>query len=254
VVPFGLGEFESEFGDKFYSYVLSFTDRDIDPNIENFYTFLKHIEDLFKKLVKANLKSGVWGCTYIFEELAFKSGFKNKDPDQNSLFRLNIKPSTELYDETNSLRSFNEVVELITAYCQIISLIELTSIWISSTEWGITWKVHQIGIYPSTRPLGGVSLLGESIEIHNVRIIENSELPPEAPPLAPPLAPLFDIVKPKIPIGGVSMLPFLSSITSGGFNLKKVDPTEKVRQTGGQGFEVSLSEILAMRNRLKKSN
>jgi len=266
VVPFGLNIYTTENNENYYYYVLSFTDSDIDPNIEKFYSFLQKIEVFCQNVVKNNLAK--WGCEYLFESLNFKSGFK--DSDGIPLFRLKIthtgKQLTELYDEAGELQNLDDVESIITKQCQVISLIELNNIWINSTEYGVTWKVHQMRVYPSTRPIGGVSLLDENVTVHTVKIIEKEHVEirssappaPRPPPFRPPPPILFP-PKPKIPVGGVTMLPFLSAISSGGFQLKKVDPSEvnnkkNVPAPKDDRPEISLAEILKIRNSLKKKD
>ncbi len=258
-VPFGLNIFTTDNNEIYYYYVLSFTDADIDPNIENFNNFLKKIELFCQNIVKNNLDK--WGCDYQFENLNFKSCFKDNDGDP--LFRLKITPNgkqaTEIYNEKGELQNITDIELYVTENCQIISLIELNNIWIKSSEYGLTWKVRQIRTYPSNRPIGGVSLLDENIGIHTFKIIEKeclievqkkTSVPPPPPPPPPPL-------KSKIPIGGVTMLPFLSVINSGVFQLKKVDQSEINNKKSISCAEndrpaISLDEILKIKNGLKK--
>jgi hypothetical protein len=284
-VPFGLSIFTTENNENYYYYVLSFTDIDIDPNIEKFYLFLQKIEAFCQQTVKNNLAK--WGCEYAFENLSFKSGFKE------TLFRLKInhtgKKPTEIYNERGELQNLDDLESLITEQCQAISLIEPNNLWINSNEYGITWKVHQMRVYPSNRPIGGVSLLDENIAIHNVKIIEKeriiekepdpNENQPRARRPAPPMIHRSLSSQPykakimagdereptssKIPRGGVAMLPFLSMINSGGFQLKKVDHSEvndrsefNKERPGSPNDNlprISLAEILKIRNNLKKN-
>ena len=257
VAPFDLNIYLSNSNENIYYYVLSMTDSDIDTNIEKFNLFLRKIETSIQLTVKKNLLK--WGCEYAFNDLIFKSCIK--DSDGIDLFRLKINPKiTELYDEQGQFKDFDEIETLVTKQCHIISLIELNNIWIKSTEYGLTWKVHQMRVYPSTRPLGGISLLDENISIHNnikIKIIEEhtfetSEIPIAPPPSAPSPPPMTPI-RPRIPIGGVSMLPFLSSISGGNFNLKKVGDQQKSKQSSDDRPEISLNEILKIRERLRKS-
>jgi len=258
IVPFGLNIYTTEVNEKYYYYVLSFTDIDIDPNIEKFYQFLRKIENCCQNIVKENL--GKWGCEYSFEKLNFKSCFK--ESDGTPLFRLKIthtgKQLTELYDEGGKLQKIEDVESYVTKHCQVISLIELNNIWVNSTEYGVTWKVHQMRVYPTTKPIGGVSLLDENIEVHTVKIINKeqsivSDDTEGVVPIAPP-PPSFD--EPKVPFGGLAILPFLSSITDGGFKLRKVDPNEVNQRvaTKDKNPKISLAEILQIRNKLKSTS
>lgn len=268
VAPFGLNIYITESNEKYYYYVISFTDADIDPNIEKFYHFLRKIEEFCKSIVKTNLIK--WGCEYLFESLNFKSCFKENE--SAPLFRLKIthtgKQLTELYDELGQLQEIEDIESHVTQHCQIISLIELNNIWINSTEYGVTWKVHQMRVYPSTRPIGGVSLLDENIVVHTIKIIEEEHQVISSPPDAPPLdfypppnitsSPIVgDTQKVKIPKGGVSMLPFLSSISEGGFKLKKVNQSDLNKYNDNKKDDrpkISLLEILKIRQNLKKKS
>ncbi len=243
VVPFGL----NIYGDSYY-YVLSFTDSDIDPNIERFEKFLRQIEMDCQQVVKKSLNQ--WS-SYEFNNLNFKSGFKTND--FGSMFRFKITISgrqvTEIYDETSQLIAIDDYDKTITNQCHVIALIEPANIWINPTEYGLTWHIHQLKVYPTTRPMGGISLLNETIVIHGVNIVEKSHPVEISIPIAPPLAPPITAFRP--PYGGVSMLPFLSSI-KGGIQLKKSEVNSDRPKLKSDLPEISLSEILNIRNRLKK--
>ncbi len=271
VVPFGLNIYTDDNDGKQYYYVLSFTDCDIDPSIDRYRQFLERFEKDCQTRVQADLQK--WCQSqypdeppYEFEHLNFKSGFK--DNDTAPLFRFKItttgRQQTEVYDETGTLQVMEDYEDLITSQCQVISLVEPSNIWINSTEYGITWRVHQVKVYPSNKLTGGISLLDETITVHGIRIVEqihdvtrgNDMLgaPPMAPPIAPPMAPTMDS-RPRIPLGGVSMFGCLSAISGGGFQLKKVDPNDPnfaKKKIKNDFPEISLSEILSIRNRLKK--
>lgn len=283
-VPFGLNTFVADNGDRSYSYSLSLSDADIDPNIERFYVFLRKIEAFCQTAVKANLAS--WGHPAEFDQLTFKSGFRLLDETRTPLFRLKISQTgrypTELYDELGTLQTGldaeGQLEQFVMDQCQVISLIEPASIWLNTDteEYGLTWRVHQMRVYPCTRPIGGVSLLDEQITVHTIRIVEKERVIEVNPtPVRRPAPPMIHRTLsctpyrggqgsqgrggsvneprggPKIPRGGVAMLPFLSSISSGDFKLKKVDvDTDQHSNKGQPAF--SLAEILQIRNNLKK--
>jgi hypothetical protein len=235
-VPFGLGVYDTNC----YYYVLSFSDIDIDPNINNFYEFIQKTEKFCQSTVKKNLE--LWGSTQTFDSLRFKSSLK--DCNGTPLFRLKITPNvTEIYDEKGSIHNLTDTEHLITAHCQIISLIEMNNIWLGASEYGITWKVHQIKIYPTTRPIGGISLLDETVEIHDV--------PPPVPPPPPPPLPTHKI--PMIPM--MPMLNCMAMINLGNFDLKKVDPLTKIPRKIDTSLQpkITLDEILNIRRNLKKN-
>ena len=266
VAPFGLNTYTTDSNDKFYYCVLSFTDMDIDVNIEKFYLFLQRMEKYCQNEVSKNLKK--WGCDYPFDKLNFKSGFK--DSNGSPLFRFKIthtgKQMTELYNEKGEQQDISDIEFYLIEHCQVINLLELQNIWINSTEYGITWKIRQMRVYPSTRPIGGISLLDENIGLHVHKVIERTTTEiiestniPDAPPVpdAPPLSPPSDEERrPKKPIGGFAVLPFLVAIKDGIGGLKKVDPNTKSNgQSKKDQFpEISLKEILDIRQKLKKSN
>lgn len=265
VVPFGLNIYTTENNEIYYYCAISFTDMDIDLNIEKFYQFLQKIEKFCQSEVRKNLIK--WGCNHSFDQLSFKSGFK--ESGGIPLFRLKVthtgKQLTELYDEKGNPLEISRIEEYVTEQCQIINLLELQNIWINSTEYGITWKIRQMRVYPSTRPIGGVSLLDENINLHMCKIVEHVDANidnisvhgiPEAPPLAPQLEPSTLTNNFKRPPGGLMLLPFLSSIKEGGFGLKKIDhnETNKGKFPKSEFPEISLKEILNIRQKLKKTS
>lgn len=228
-VPFGLNIYTTGDDRKCYYYVLSLTDRDIDPNIENFYQFIKKTEQFCCTTVSRNWER--WGCVTPFDQLQFKSSLKDTE---SPLFRLKIIPTvTEIYDEKNDPHDVVEIEQLITRHCQIISLIEMNNIWINSSEYGMTWKVHQIKIYPTTRPSGGISLLNESVQVF------------DQPPQPPPPPPLMGAKVQRIPI--FPMINCLAMITSGDYKLNKVNTEHKTSLQP----QISLDEILKIRKNLK---
>lgn len=233
IAPFGLNTYLNN-DKKSYSYVLSFTDADIDQNIDKFLLFLQNIENFFKSVVQKNLNT--WGSIHSYETLHFRSSIK--DYNDTSLFRLKVTPTTEIYDEKDVLQDFSNIEQIIVSHCHVISLIELSNIWINSSEFGLTWKVIQIKVYPPTRPIGGVSLLNET-----PHVIENiTPLPPPPPPVTyrPPLNnPLINC---------------FAMIISGGFNLNKIGPPDPNRtKLKGDSLQpkIALSEILRIRSNLR---
>jgi hypothetical protein len=273
VVPFGLNIYTDDASNtKQYYYVLSFTDSDIDPSIDRYRQFLERFEKDCQTRVQSDLKKWCQSqypdhAPYEFERLNFKSGLK--DNETAPLFRFKItttgRQQTEVYDETGTLQTPKDYEDLITSQCQVISLVEPSNIWINSTEYGITWRVHQVKVYPSNKLTGGISLLDETITVHGIRVVEhihdvtrgNANDVPSAPPMAPPMAPPAPPMemRSRIPLGGVSMFGCLSAISGGGFQLKKVDPNDPnfaKKKIKGDFPEISLSEILSIRNRLKK--
>lgn len=256
-VPFGLNIFtNNNTGIKSYYYVVSFTDADIDHNIQSFHEFLSEMEQYCQQIVKDNIIN--WNLDYQLENLTFKSNFK--ECNDIPMFRFKItstgKSLTELYNEKSELCNIEEIENYVTDQCHITSLIEPQNIWMNSTEYGVTWKVHQMQVYRNTKPIG-VSLLGDNIEIPHIRIIETTEfsqvsMSPEIPE-APPL-PIIDEEKiQKIPKGGHAIFPHLLAIANGEFQLKKVNQNHLDKKKPENRPEISLNEILSIRNQLKKA-
>lgn len=229
-VPFGLNRYTSEGGRVCYYYTLSFSDRDIDPQIDRFLDFLHKIEDFGQKALTEY--SHIWGVPAV----QFKSCLR--EYDGNSLLRLKITPShTEIYDETDAPYTVCEEVltSMIVKQCHIMSLLELSTLWISEHSYGLTWKVVQMKIYPPTRPLGGISLLGE--RSYSPTPI-NAQQPPPVEPLLPP--------PPPPPMPPPAMIRCLKTIRTGSFELKKTDRMPKAFQP-----QVSLEEILKIKRGLR---
>ena len=236
IVPFGLNMSINNNNQKTYSYVLSFDDSDIDSRIANFLQFVQNIETLCRSVVKNNMDK--WGVTYSYESLNFKSLLKDDQQRCCQLMRLKITHNvTEIYDEKGILQDNANIEHLVTNYCHIISLIEISNIWLNSSEFGLTFRVRQMKVYPPTRPIGGVSLLDET-----VNIVEN--LPPVPPPL--PSVPLIGHL--NIPMANCCAL-----ITAGNFNLNKVEPLKHKKHTASLQPKIDLEEILKIRNNLRSN-
>jgi len=219
-----------------YCYVVSFNDRDIDPLIEKFLNFLLKVETFCQSAIRE--KSKEW-IGVEPDKLTFKTYIKDTE---NPLLRLKITPNTtELYDETGTFLDHTKIEQVFVKYCHITSLLELSNIWINETEYGITWKVIQAKIYPPTRPIGGVSLLDDV-----VNVLPSSQLsspPPPPPPLTQSLAQTLPYSKPKLS----SYINCFAMINQGNIPLKKTEQTKYQFQP-----MVSLSEILNIRNNLRK--
>lgn len=104
IAPFGLDHFDTG-----NSCVISFDDRDLDPNIENFFQFIHTIEHYCHQLAQQHPSQ--WDWDYQSETLQLKSSLKG------SLFRIKIRPQTEIYDETSQLCGYNEGCQLLTPWC-----------------------------------------------------------------------------------------------------------------------------------------
>jgi hypothetical protein len=238
VAPFGLNIYTSETGQKSYYYVLSFTDTDIDPHIDQFLIFLRKVEDFCCDVTRNNIS--LWSDKYTFDNLNFKSSFKEKEGAP--LFRLKIVPNmTEIYDEKGTLQSNDHIEELITEHCQIMSLLELGNIWINSSEFGISWKVRQMKIYPSTRLLGGISMLTETVKTHDDSPFLLSQPPPPPPP------PIHKVM------GFNPLCGCFALINTGNFTLKKAEIQNRP-QFKSDLPEISLDEILKIRRNLRANN
>lgn len=225
VVPFGLDQYENQ-----KSYVISLDDCDISPVLARFVVFLHQVEQYCMTTVEC--QPSHWEWLSHNQRMVFKSFLKDHR------FRLKISPRTELYDEEGQLRRAEEGYALLTPQCQVVSLLELGGIWVreildSQFEYGITWKVVQMRIYPPFRPLEGVSML------------DDAPPPPPMPP--PPPLPAIQSGRP------IPMWNCFAMITSGQFDLKKV-PQEPSGSNKSQNHTqpcVSLAEILKIRQGLR---
>jgi hypothetical protein len=212
----------------------TFDDKDLDPLVLDFYNYLKAME--------------IWARKQFDTNLIFHSGFKPHLGVTNETYRIKLTPNgqhaTQIYNELGQILDVLVWSEFPIVQ-HIMCLLQPACLWQNDRECGLTFNVIQLRVFPPMRP--SVSIWGHDVPP-----------PPVAPPMAPPLtAPTVGLTasgKP-IPRGGVAMLPFLSSITSGAFKLKSTDGTTlnpKQRLEQGQGFEVSLHDILSIRSRLKK--
>jgi hypothetical protein len=221
---------------KSYSYVLSFTDVDIDPKINKFLHFVQNVENFCQLSVQKNLN--IWGSTHSQDSLQFRSSIK--DYNNTPLFRLKITHATEIYDEKGILQNPVDIEKIVISQCHIISLIELSNIWINSSEFGLTWKVIQMKVYPPTRPIGGISLLDET-----PHVIENVTTIPH-PPSHPPITYHPPVMNPLINC--------LTMITSGKLIKNKIGPPDpnkpKIMDNSLQP-KIELSEILRIKSQLR---
>lgn len=246
VVPFGLNSYTDNFGNVSHSYVLSFTDADIDPNIEGFAQFLHKIETFCCECVKTHYKQ--WCIGGDFDKLRFKPSIK--DYNGTELFRLRIYNNcTELYDVDNRLQPLNQLENMVVEQCQIISLIELCNIWINTTEYGITWKVTQMKVYPINKPVSGVSLLNETFTILDSDSETQSSLLLPPPPPPPPANITASQLLKKHP----TMVACFAMISNGQFNLKKVDHINNPQHITSHQPLITLTDILSVKSRLRKN-
>lgn len=235
IVPFGL----NTNSDGSFSCHVSLTDADINPQIDNFLQFINRIEQFCQN-------AEICGT--------FRSSLKEYNGSQMLRVKFNQK-ITELFDENGELHNFDQINQLIVPQCQIILLLHIDNIWVNDqnpSEYGITWKLKQSRIYPPDKPFGGISLLGDTPA-------PSSSLPPSSPPLSPPpppppppppLLPQSPPIKwtpPKNPLCNC-----FSMITGGQFSLKKTVISTSGTKDSIQP-QVTLAEILSIRNRLKST-
>lgn len=202
---------------------ISFTDSDIDQNIMQFLTFIQKLETYVCQCVDTNNHT-------------FKSCLKK----HNEVYYMKLKVddnSTEIYDEHNHLSQS----DIIQKYSYIMSLLQIANIWASPTEYGISWKVLQIRVFPPEKLFGGVSLLDDFTPI-----TPPLTLPPLPPPLPPPPSP-SELMNAKC-------MSLCDMINGGGYALKSVDTksNQKGNQTLGP-LKIGLNDVLSMRGKLKKT-
>jgi hypothetical protein len=241
-IPFGLNTFTDQNQRNSYSFVMSFTDSDIDTKIRHFAEFIQKCEQWCQETVKTHLS--IWNVLPSYESLLFKSSLKNCNG--TLLFRLKITPNiTEIYDEQNKPHEFTEIPELIHEHCQIISLIELNNIWINTSQFGLTWKVHQIKVFPRNKPIGGISLINDDItSYYNIQTVDT---PPDPPP--PP--PTQKVYRPPMTN---PLIACFAMITTGQFQLRKTEQeTEHRSYAPNNQPQISLADILNIRNNLRST-
>jgi hypothetical protein len=193
------------------SCVISFTDQDLDPNIKALLHFIQTSEQYCCQLVEQHPPQ--WDWTYRLDQVQLKSSLKYP------YFRLKIRPQTEIYDETGTLKLHADGCQLLTPWCYVMSLLELTGLWMT---------------VKSCETVGGVSLLDETFI---------SPLPLSPPPPPPPSLP-------SSPLKIVhTLFPCFAMITGGQYQLKKAQPNESYQ---GSQPTVSLNEILQIRKKLRK--
>lgn len=238
IAPFGLNNYNHN-----YSCVLSLDDMDIDPNINNFYQFIRKCEDLCSTEIKKNLD--VWAnSSFHFEQMKLCSVIKSVGEDETPFFKLKIlNYLTELYNEKDELQPPCNIEKLIIKKCEIISMIELSNIWFSQKCFGITWKTRQIKIYPPNELISGVSLLDDDLLSLSSTLTPSPTPPPPPPPLPPPPPPL-----PPLPSTLITVkCDGLSTITLKNSHQNKV--SNECKQ-----FEISLTDIMNVKKHLRSNS
>tara|TARA_B100001094_G_scaffold331814_1_gene401457 strand:+ start:7239 stop:7880 length:642 start_codon:yes stop_codon:yes gene_type:complete len=164
-IPFGVSSYQTNYGTK-YNIDLSLKDKetnDFRTFLEGFDTYMvNNAVNNSKQWFKKDIKSEV------IEELYKKSLKKNEKfpPLMKMKFPCNDKGEFqgEIYDASgNNLISTNKI----TKGCSIQVIAELVGIYFVAKEFGVTWKVLQIRMFPN-KQLQGFSFVDEDINEEEV--------------------------------------------------------------------------------------
>eukprot|EP00976_Prorocentrum_cordatum_P022794 466198-Prorocentrum_minimum.AAC.8 len=163
VVPFGISEFKVS-GCKFprRSLQLSLAP-DQDRNLDGFRDFLTRFD--LKNMEMAVNHSKTWFRKQVDPAVVqqlYNPSLKQSDDAYPPMFRARLPtdPQTgtfygEIYDHRRNLVLENKI----TPGCHVEAIVELTGLYFVAREFGASWKVIQLKVYPTPRPLTGYAFL-----------------------------------------------------------------------------------------------
>jgi hypothetical protein len=117
----------------FYSLCISFSKKNIDKNIKEFYNFIKFLDKKNKKNINKKLiyKKSLSSFNGFDKFISLNMPYKNN----NFLF--------DAYNENNNKINVNEI----TKYNEVSIIIELSYIWLNKKKAGCQWNILQIKKY-----------------------------------------------------------------------------------------------------------
>ena len=153
-VPFGINDYNGRF-----TLDLSLRGEDTKP----FQTFINNFDSHNKKT--GSINSIKWFKKQIHESVISEL-YKPQIRQQNEKYAPNMRvklpmkkngvPDFEIFDNNKNKADMS----IITKGCQVQAIIELVGMYFVSKDFGITWKVVQLKVFPSTK-LSGYSFQDE---------------------------------------------------------------------------------------------
>lgn len=148
-LPFGV----SEYNDKFSLQMSLNSETDAMKNFKNF------LENLDKNNIQQGVKNpNWWKKPTISEETVaelYNSSMKQNNPNYPPMFKAKLPFKNgefdgNIYDDKRNLISFDKI----TKSCHVEAIVELTGIYFVQKEFGLSWKVVQLKVYPSEKMVG----------------------------------------------------------------------------------------------------
>jgi len=141
-LPFGINRYEGGYGTT-YSI-------DISSNNETFNNFLNKFDELNKKRAQENMNK--WFSKNLDEDAInqiYKTQLKKSDSNYPPLMRIKIPtnskgPLITIFDIDKNVISLDQVQK----QCDVSAVIELTGLYFKAKEFGMSWKVVQLMVYP----------------------------------------------------------------------------------------------------------
>lgn len=152
-IPFGMNIFETQSGDKKYSLDLSL--RGDSPPMQNFISFMQSFDDNNAKVAHENSMSWFKKSldTSVIDEL-YRSTLKTQ---KNYAPIMKVKMPTrhdvflgDIFDQNKEKVDISSIEK----GCSVQAIIECVGMYFVAREFGITWKVVQLKVYPPNKLTG----------------------------------------------------------------------------------------------------
>lgn len=149
-LPFGVSRpDDSLINSNTWSLQVSFDEMDSNPEIKQFFEFVKRFDELTLNTALAEAKQWFPGKSVASEIIKnnFRQNIKPpKDAKYSPIMKFKIpvsgtEPRVEVFLETEKVP-----VDAITRNCRVISIIEPRSVWFISGQFGVSWAVLQTKI------------------------------------------------------------------------------------------------------------
>jgi hypothetical protein len=158
-LPFGISDYNGHRS-------LSFSLRASDPKLQPFIQFLNELD--LRNVQTAVNNSHSWFnkkqiTQSVIQEL-YNPSMKHKNEKYPPEFRAKFPTNEfgkfigEIYDQSKYLTT----QEAITKGCEVEAVVQLTGIYFVAKEFGVSWKVIQIKVYPNVPKLVEYSFLEDS--------------------------------------------------------------------------------------------
>lgn len=152
-IPYDSGDYN---GNQKYKVNLSFKGMDKNPKLAKFHEMVQAIDNYVIDVATQN--AGKWfkmpGASRELVAAFFTPSIKiSKDKDGNpkdypptivpKLAQRNGAFDAELFDDKNVMMEGVTPLDVLRRGAEIVSILDVTSIWVGDKKFGVTWKLHQ---------------------------------------------------------------------------------------------------------------